>query len=304
VTTQQKRSEIRSWNRKHESQVREIKYSFHLIKRSPLSLLGLAMIVAIVFISVFAPVLAPYDPLQVDFSQAFRPPSWQHPFGTDDLGLDVYSRVLYAGLYDLSIGVIVFAVAATVGSMVGVLAGYKGGKTDELMMRVADIFLSIPGLVLAMAASAAFGTRSLQVLVFAIALNRWPSYSRFVRGQTLSIRESQFIEAARSVGAKGRRIMLRHILPNVISPIIVNGTLDIGNIILTVATLSFVGLGAPPGSPEWGRMVTDGRIYMQAAPWIMIFPGLTIFIAVMGYNLLGDGLRDILDPRVRARMGA
>lgn len=293
-----------SWKTRHESQIRDFKYSLHLIKRSPLSMLGLAIIVVIIFISVCAPVLAPYDPLQVNFDQAFQPPSWKHIFGTDDLGFDVYSRVLYAGLYDLSIGVIVFAVASIIGSMVGVIAGYVGGKTDELLMRIADIFLSMPGLILAMAASAAFGTRSLQVLVIAIALNRWPSYSRLVRGQTLSIREAQFVEAARSVGAKGKRIVFQHILPNVISPIIVNGTLDIGGIILTAATLSFIGLGAPPGTPEWGRMVTEGRLYMQAAPWIMIFPGLTIFFAVLGYNLLGDGLRDILDPRVRARMGA
>jgi peptide/nickel transport system permease protein len=184
---------------------------------------------------------------------------------------------------------------------VGLVAGYFGGMIDEALMRISDVFLACPGLILAMAFSAAMQSRSLQVLVFAIALHNWPSYARLVRGQVLTIKESQYIEAARAVGASRWRIIYRHIAPNTISPIIVNGTLDTGRIILTAATLSFVGLGAPPGTPEWGRMVAEGRLYIQYYPWIIFWPGLMIFITVLGLNLLGDGLRDILDPRARMR---
>jgi len=259
------------------------------------------MVAAIFVISILAPFLATHDPIAIDFSEKFQPPSLRHFFGTDDLGMDIYSRVLYAGLYDLSVGFIVLLVATSTGSIVGVVAGYFGSKTDELLMRIADIFMAVPGLILAMAFSAAMQSRSLQVLIFAIALNRWPTSARLVRGLALSLRESQFIEAARAVGASKLRILFRHMLPNMLSPVIVEGTLDTGRIILTAATLSFVGLGAPPGTPEWGRMVAEGRTYIQFAPWIIVWPGLMIFIAVLGFNLLGDGLRDILDPRGRTR---
>lgn len=273
----------------------------YLIRKSPLTLLGFSMVGAIFAVSLLAPYLATHDPIAINFAEKFQPPNPKHYFGTDDLGMDIYSRVLYAGLYDLSVGFIVLLVATSTGSIVGVISGYFGGKVDEVLMRIADVFMAVPGLILAMAFSAAMQSRSLQVLVFAIALNRWPTSARLVRGLALSLRESQFVEAARAIGAGNLRILFQHMLPNMLSPVIVEGTLDTGRIILTAATLSFVGLGAPPGTPEWGRMVTEGRTYIQYAPWIIVWPGIMIFIAVLGFNLLGDGLRDILDPRGRTR---
>jgi len=264
-------------------------------------MLGLAMVSGVVTISLLAPYLATHDPLTVSIAERFQPPSWNHYFGTDDLGMDIYSRVLHAGLYDLSVALIVLIVSTSIGTMVGIVSGYYGGKIDELLMRISDIFLACPGLILAMGFSAAFKSRSLQVLVFAIALHQWPSYARLVRGQALTVKENQYIEAARAIGSGSWSILFGHILPNTISPIIVNSTIDTGAIILTAATLSFIGLGAPPGTPEWGRMVAEGRMYLQSYPWIIIWPGLMIFIVVLGMNLLGDGLRDISDPRARMR---
>jgi peptide/nickel transport system permease protein len=292
---------IERWKVENQWRVRELRFAWYLLRKTPLSMVGLGLVTGIVIISVLAPFLATYDPNTVNFAVQFQRPDWNHYFGTDDLGMDIYSRVLYAGIYDLTVGLIVLFVSITVGGLVGLVAGYFGGKVDELLMRVSDIFLSIPGLILAMAFSAAVQSRSLQVLVLAISLRNWPSYARYVRGQVLSVKENQYIEAARAVGASVWRIIIKHVAPNVVSPIIVQGTLDTGNIILIAATLSFIGLGAPPGTPEWGRMVADGRIYMQSYPWIIIFPGLMIFITVLGLNLLGDGLRDILDPRSRTR---
>jgi peptide/nickel transport system permease protein len=292
---------IERWRVENQWRIREIRFAWYLFKSAPLSVLGLAMVTGIVIISVLAPILATHDPYGINFADQFQAPNWNHYFGTDGLGMDIYSRVLYAGLYDLSVGLIVLVVSMTIGGLVGIVAGYLGGKIDELLMRVCDIFLAIPGLILAMAFSAALQSRSLQVLVLAISLQNWASYARLVRGQVLSVRENQYIEAARATGAGVWRILTKHITPNVVSPIIVNGTLDTGRIILTAATLSFIGLGAPPGTAEWGRMVAEGRIYMQSYPWIIIGPGIMILITVLGLNLLGDGLRDILDPRSRTR---
>jgi len=290
---------IERWRSENESRLREIGLAMYLLRKNPLSLVGLVMVLGIIVMSILAPVLATHDPMSVNLSEQFQPPSWKHYFGTDDLGMDIYSRVLYAGVYDLSVGLIVLVVSTSVGTIIGVVAGYFGGKTDEVLMRISDVFLACPGLVLAMAFSAAMESRSLEVLVFAIAIRNWPSYARLVRGQTLTIREQQYVEAARASGASSWQILARHIIPNCISPIIINATLDTGRIILTAATLSFIGLGAPPGTPEWGRMVADGRVYMQYDPWIILCPGLMIVITVLGLNLLGDGLRDILDPRAR-----
>jgi peptide/nickel transport system permease protein len=194
------------------------------------------MVAAIFLASLLAPLLATHDPVQVNFAERFQPPSLRHFLGTDDLGMDIYSRVLYAGLYDLSVGLIVLLVATSTGGLVGVVAGYFGGKIDEVLMRISDIFMAVPGLILAMAFSAAMQSRSLQVLIFAIALNRWPTSARLVRGLALSIRESQFIEAARAIGASPIRILLKHMLPNMVSPLIVEGTLDTGRVILTADT--------------------------------------------------------------------
>jgi len=254
------------------------------------------MFSVVVFAGVFAPWLATHDPRAVNFAERFQAPSYNHLFGTDEVGFDVYSRVLYGARYDLYVSLIVLLIATGLGSVLGVIAGYFRGRIDELIMRVADVFLTMPGLILAMGVAAAAGVRTLELLVLAVAIREWAVYTRLVEGIVLSLRERGFIEAAHAIGASKWRIIFKHLLPNSLSPIIVQATLNVGSIVLTAASLSFLGFGAPPGEPEWGRMVSDGRAYIQDYPWIILFPGLAIFTTVLGLNLLGDGLRDILDP--------
>ncbi len=236
-------------------------------------------------------------PLVVD-CQVFLAPSSAHPFGTDNFGEDWYSKVLYGASLSLEIGLLVVLPASLVGSLLGLVAGFKGGILEEVIMRVTDIFLSIPSLILAIAITAVLG-RSIVNVTYALIITWWPWYTRLVRGQVLSLKERQFIESARSVGASPTRLMLRHVLPNSVSPVIVQASMDFGYVILTAAGLGFLGLGAPPGTAEWGVMISEGLTYLFNAPWMAVFPGLAIVLTVLGFNLLGDGLRDILDPRLR-----
>jgi len=242
--------------------------------------------------------LAPYKPLAVDITNRLQPPSVQHFFGTDEFGRDVFSRLLSGAKYSIQTGVVVLAIAIPLGSILGAIAGYFGGKYDEVIMRITDVFLAFPSLILAMAVSAALGP-SLQNVMLSLIVVWWPAYARLVRGQALSVRENAYIEAARSMGASRVRIIFQHILPNSISPVIVRATLEMGMVIIWAAGLSFLGFGAQPPSPEWGRLITEGRIYIFQAWWITAFPGLAILLVVLGFNLLGDGLRDILDPKLR-----
>ncbi len=237
------------------------------------------------------------SPLAVD-CQVFLAPSSAHPFGTDNFGEDWYSKVLYGASLSLEIGLLVVIPASLIGSMLGLVAGFKGGLLEEVIMRVTDIFLSIPSLILAIAITAVLG-RSIVNVTYALIITWWPWYTRLVRGQVLSIKERQFVESAKSVGASPTRLMIRHILPNSISPVIVQASMDFGYVILTAAGLGFLGLGAPPGTAEWGVMISEGLNYLFNAPWMAVFPGLAIVLTVLGFNLLGDGLRDILDPRLR-----
>lgn len=237
------------------------------------------------------------SPLVVD-CQVFLAPTSAHPFGTDNFGEDWYSKVLYGASLSLEIGLLVVIPASLIGSMLGLLAGFKGGILEEVIMRVTDIFLSIPSLILAIAITAVLG-RSIVNVTYALIITWWPWYTRLVRGQVLSLKERQFIESAKSVGASPTRLMLRHILPNSVSPVIVQASMDFGYVILTAAGLGFLGLGAPPGTAEWGVMISEGLNYLFNAPWMAVFPGLAIVLTVLGFNLLGDGLRDILDPRLR-----
>lgn len=257
------------------------------------------MVAMLIIVSVFAPVFATHDPRSVNLAEQFLPPSEEHFFGTDSAGMDIYSRVIYGGRLALASGLMILALCTTLGSVLGLVAGYIGGRLDTVIMRITDVFLAFPGLVLAMAVVAGIRQRSLAVLVVAIAIRWWAPYARIMRGQTLSVSTHEFVEAARAIGVQHRRIMFRHILPNTISPIIVQATLDLGYIILTAAALSFIGFGAPAGEPEWGRMVADGREYIRSQWWIITFPGLAIFLTVLAFNLIGDGLRDILDPRLK-----
>lgn len=270
----------------------------HPYLRNPLSVFGFAIIGLMVVTGVFAPLIAPHDPRAIDLRAQFEAPSWSHPFGTDSAGSDILSRIIFGSRYALLSGLVVLVVSAGLGSIYGLVAGFRGGWVDEVMMRVTDMFLAFPGLILAMTVVAALQRRGLFVVVLAIAIRWWAPYARMMRAQALSLREQDYVEAARAVGVPGRRILLRHVLPNAVSPIIVQATLDLGYIILTAAALSFIGFGAQPGEPDWGRMVADGREYLRDYWWISTFPGIAIFLAVMAFNLVGDAARDIFDPRL------
>jgi peptide/nickel transport system permease protein len=255
------------------------------------------------FLAITAPYIVPY-PEDVKgvahLKQRLQPPSSQHFFGLDEMGRDIFSRVLYGCRISLQIGIMVIIIAATIGTLAGAMAGYYKGWVDFFIMRITDTFLAIPSLILALAIAAALGT-GLVNLMLAISLAWWPWYARLVRAQALSLSEATFIEAAKAMGVSDRKIVLRHIIPNCIAPIAVQASLDLGYVILTAASLGFLGLGAQPPAAEWGLMVSIGRGFFPSWWWIATFPGLAIFIAVLGFNLLGDGIRDILDPKLRRR---
>ena len=268
------------------------------LRQQPLAVAGLAIVSVLLVSSLFAPWVAPYDPLELNMKNTFQSPSPEHWMGTDDLGRDLFTRVLYGTRLSIIIAVLVLGVSVPIGITVGSLAGYASGRTDNVIMRITDMFLAFPGLVLALAIAAALGP-GLKNAMIAIALVWWPWYARLMRGQVLGVKASLYVDAARSIGATRTRIMTRHILPNSIAPILVLATLDVGLIILLAAGLSFIGLGARPPTPELGTMIAEGRIYMLEHPWIPTFPGLAIFVIALGMNLIGDGIRDILDPTLR-----
>jgi peptide/nickel transport system permease protein len=266
--------------------------------QNPLALFGFAILAVILITAIFAPILAPYDPRAIDLRARFAPPGGEHPFGTDAAGSDVLSRVIYGSRLALMSGVVVLVISALGGSLLGLFAGFRGGWVDEVLMRITDMFLAFPGLILAMAVVAALQRRGILVVVVAIAIRWWAPYARMMRAQVLTLRELDYVEAARAAGVPRGRILLRHVLPNAMSPIIVQATLDLGYIILTAAALSFLGFGAQPGEPDWGRMVADGREHLRDAWWVVTFPGLAILFTVMAFNLVGDAARDIFDPRL------
>ncbi len=268
------------------------------IVRNPLSLTGLVIIVALVLLAILAPYIAPCDPFATDPINKLEPPSLTHLMGSDGLGRDIFTRVLYGTRISLWIAVLILLLAGVLGTTVGILAGYLGGFWDNLLMRVTDIFMAFPRLILAMAIAAALGP-SLTNVVIAISFSAWTVFARLARSRAIAVREEDYVEAARAVGASNFRIILRHILPMAISPVIIQGTISMGGIILTAAGLGFLGFGAQPPTPEWGVMVSDGRNFMPHGWWVSTFPGLAIMVTVLGFNLLGDGIRDILDPRMR-----
>jgi peptide/nickel transport system permease protein len=270
--------------------------------RRPLTLLGVGIVLAVVAVGLAAPLLAPYDPLALDIANRLQPLSRAHPFGTDHLGRDLLSRIIYGARISLGVGVTIAVMGALVGTVLGLLAGYLGGKVDETIMRICDMFLAFPALILAMALAASLGP-SLRNTMLALVVIWWPWYTRIMRGQVLALREAEYVMAARSLGASTRRLMFLHLLPNAIPPIIVQATLDIGNAILIASSLSFLGFGAQPPAPEWGAMTSDGRTFLRDFWWYPTFPGLAIMGTVIGFNLMGDGLRDLLDPRLRRQVG-
>lgn len=270
------------------------------LRANPVSMIGLVLAVGLLGIAVAAPVIAPYDPESLAPKNRLLSPSATNWFGTDDGGRDIFSRVLFGARYSLLAAAVVLSLAVTFGTAVGLIAGFAGGKIDEVLMRLTDMFLAFPALVLAMGISAALGA-SLANSMIAIAVVWWPWYARLVRGQTLRLRHEQFVDAARASGASDVHMIVRHILPNCWTPIIVQVTLDIGYAILTTASLSFIGLGAQPPTPEWGAMVATGKDYILDQWWMSTFPGLAIFLAVMAFNLVGDGLQEALSPLLRRR---
>jgi len=267
-----------------------------VLTRNPLTVVGMSVLAVLMMVALTSPYVAPCDPLAQDLSQALQPPSWAHWMGTDSLGRDIFSRILVGTRYSVPPAFLVVLVAMAVGVLVGAPAGYLGGWFDEILMRVTDLFLAFPALILAMAIAGALGP-SLPNALAAIIVAWWPSYARLVRGQVLAVRSSLYVEAARCLGASPTRILGWHILPNCLGPLVVQGTLDLGSVILTAAGLSFIGFGAQPPIPEWGAMINAGRLYIASHWWVVTFPGLAILFCVMGFNLLGDGLRDVLDPR-------
>jgi peptide/nickel transport system permease protein len=261
--------------------------------------IGMVIVGVIVLVALLAPIVDPYDPkLDADLENARQPPSWQHIFGTDRLGRDIFRRIIHGAGLSLSVGVVAVLTAGTGGTILGLLSGYFGGAVDMVIMRVVDILMAFPGMLLAIAIVAVRGT-GLFNTVIALSVVGVTGYARLVRSMVLSIREREYIEAARMVGVRDPRIIFLHILPNSLAPIIVSATMGIGGTILTAAALGFLGLGAQPPAPEWGVMVSDGVPFLRQAPHMVFFPGMAIMFSVLGFNLLGDGLRDALDPQMQ-----
>jgi len=270
------------------------------LRRNPGAIAGAAVLAVIVLLALLAPTIAPHDPIDQD-SQAIRAaPSRNHLFGADNFGRDVYSRVLYGGRKSLPVGVIAVFIGAVIGVTAGLAAGYYGRWVDPLIMRMVDLMLAFPGILLALAIVAILGT-SLTNLMIAVGISFIPEYTRIVRGSVLSAREAEYVTAAHVSGAPARIVMLRHILPNILPPVLVLTTLEFATAVILGSTLSFLGLGIQPPIPEWGNMLSDGRTMMRHYWWVSFFPGMAIMLTVLSINLLGDGLRDALDPKLRNR---
>jgi len=287
---------------RYEHRFRELKIIMQVIRNDPLSFISLIIILVIVFMAIFAPIIVPYpEDIKgaIHFGEKFLPPSWKHPFGTDYFGRDVLSLVIAGARISLSAGILVVGLSLAIGVPLGVIAGYFGGTMiDEVIMRITDMFLAFPPLLLAILIAATLGP-SLTNAMIATALTWWPWYTRLARAQAISIKEQSFVEAARALGLSDLTIVFRHILPNTLAPIIVQATMDLGSAILMTSSLSFLGLGAQPPTPEWGLMVYLGRAHLLTYWWYATFPGLAIFITVLVFNTFGDGLRKALDPRLR-----
>lgn len=273
--------------------------AWKLLLRNKIAMLGLAMIAVWTLGAIFVDVLSPYTATQTDAGPLLAPPSWSHLFGTDNFGRDILTRVLAGARISLWTGLIAVAISAVVGVPLGAIAGYVGGRWGGLIMRVMDVLLAFPSLVLAMAIAAALGPGVSSAMI-AVGIVGIPEFARIIYGQVRSLREKDFVEAARAIGLTGPVILRRHIIPNGLAPIMVRATLGMGYAILTAASLSFIGLGAQTPSPEWGVLISDGRGYIITGEWWMTtFAGIAIATSIIGFNLLGDGLRDVLDPRLR-----
>lgn len=262
-----------------------------------LAVTGLLLVSAFVLAALFAPFIAPHDPTAVNATERLAGSSWNHPFGTDALGRDTFSRILFGARWSLGTAAAATLIVITIGVAVGTIAGYYGGPLDTVLMRVVDVLLAFPSLVLYLAIVGTLGPGLTNVMIALVSIS-WVAYARVVRGLVLSMRQRDFVRASLALGATDRRLMIRHILPNVVPPVVVLASLQLGSLILGLAALGFFGLGVQPPTPEWGTMINESRLFIQSAPALMIWPGLAISLTVIGFNLLGDGLRDVLDPRL------
>lgn len=279
----------------------EFARALYRLRQSPLSVVGLVMVAFVVVVALVGPVIVPFPEDATGNTRMearLTAPDDVYPMGTDDVGRDVFSRTVMATQTSLLVGVVVLFIAICIGVPLGAISGLIGGWVDEVIMRITDIFLTVPALVLAMAMAAALGTGMVNAMI-AIALVWWPGFARLTRGQVLALRELDYIEAARAVGASRTHTIVRHILPNVLSPVIIKASMDMGFAILVTAGLGYIGVGVQPPTPEWGVMISEGRSLLRQAYWVSVFPGVAMFITVLGFNLLGDGLRDVFDPKMR-----
>lgn len=291
------------WRIEHASQLNDLRRGIYRFTRNWLSVIGLLIVVVLVIIAITAPSWVPYpDDIAgaVDPANRMKPPSAEHVFGTDDYGRDVFSRTMWATRTSLVVGIIILVVAISIGVVLGALAGYFGGWVNQVIMRATDIMLTFPGIFLALAISAVLG-RGIEIAMLALSITWWPGYCRLVEAQMLKIREEDFVAGAKAVGASNLRIIFRHILPNLLTGIIVKASMDFGFAVLAIASLSFIGVGVQPPDPDWGSMISQGRRFIPSGWWYSTFPGLFMFVTVLGFNLLGDGLRDLLDPNATVR---
>lgn len=269
-----------------------------LLKNSG-AVIGLVILTLLIVAAILAPVLAPFDPIAINPPARLQPPSREHLLGTDPFGRDLFTRVLYGARISLPVGIIAVVISGTAGIALGLISGYYGRVLDGVIMRLIDIMLAFPGIMLALIVVAVLGP-NLQNVMIAVGIGGIPRYTRLVRGSVLAARELVYVEAARVVGASDKRILVLHILPNVLAPVVVLSTISVGTAILAAAGLSFLGLGAQPPTPEWGSMLADGRQFLSSDPWVTSAPGIAIMLTVLSVNLFGDGLRDVLDPRLRS----
>jgi peptide/nickel transport system permease protein len=272
--------------------------------RNRAALIGLVILLGVAASAIFAPVITPFDPIVQEITLRLKPPGWSLPggriflLGTDHLGRDILSRLIFGARISLIIGLSAVTVAGTLGTLIGLVSGYRGGRVDDFCMRLTDTMLAMPFILLALAVIAVLGP-SLRNIICVLGITSWVSYARVVRAEVLTLRTREFVSAARALGGEGSRIVFRHLLPNVLTPVIVIATLEVARMIILESALSFLGLGVQPPTPTWGGMLADGRAYLSTAWWLATFPGLSIMLTVLGINLLGDWLRDALDPRLQ-----
>lgn len=285
-------------NKSHNRKKSQLKEIWKRLKKSKLALVGFVILIILLIVAIFANVIAPYDYAKQNLQNTFQFPCAAHIFGTDEFGRDIFSRVVYGTRISLSVGFIAVGIAAFIGGILGAVAGYYGGKADNIVMRFMDVLLAIPQILLAISIVAALGS-GLQNLMIAVGISSIPGYARIVRASVLSIKDQEFVEAAKAAGSSDLRIIFHHIIPNSMAPIIVQATLGVAIAILTAAGLSFIGLGIQPPTPEWGSMLSGGRQYIRDYWYMTLFPGLAIVITIFALNVLGDGLRDALDPKLK-----